>query len=179
MPWESFSGRSIIHYLKLVILLKFEQVIIKICHFADFEQVIVQICHFADFEQAITKISHFAAFEQVKQYYQQNSFGRNRMPRHCFFFEATTLCHRHSTLASQTYEDLHQLWALPDTGLFFECLGIQFFNSSHVTCRTPCCARGHLHSPREVEDFPRGGSYSKHMPLPTYLAWLQPIYCNF
>ena len=26
------------------------------------------------------------------------------------------------------------------------------------------------------EDFPRGGNHSKHMPLPTYLAWLRPIY---
>ena len=28
-------------------------------------------------------------------------------------FQATLPCHRHSTLASQTREDLHQLWALP------------------------------------------------------------------
>ena len=31
---------------------------------------------------------------------------------------------------------------------------------------------------REVEDFPRGGNHSKHVPLLTYLAWLQPIYYN-
>ena len=74
--------------------------------------MIIKISHFADFEQVIIKISHFADFEQVKQYYQQNSLGRNRMPRH-FFFEATTLCHQHSTLASQTCEGLYQLWALP------------------------------------------------------------------
>ena len=43
----------------------------------------------------------------------------------------------------------------------FECIGIQFFNS-----------------PREAEDFPRGDNHSKHVPLPTYLAWLQPIYYN-
>ena len=75
--------------------------------------VIIKISHFADFEQFIIKISHFADFEQVKQYYQQNSLGRNRMPRHFCFLEANTLCHRHSTLASQTCEGLHQLWALP------------------------------------------------------------------
>ena len=40
--------------------------------------------HFADFEQFIIKISHFADFEQVKQYYQQNFHGRNRMPSHFF-----------------------------------------------------------------------------------------------
>ena len=40
--------------------------------------------HFADFEQVIIKISHFADFEQVKQYYQQNFHGRNRMPSHFF-----------------------------------------------------------------------------------------------
>ena len=33
--------------------------------------------HFADFEQVIIKISHFADFEQ-----EQNSLGRNRIPRH-------------------------------------------------------------------------------------------------
>ena len=32
--------------------------------------------------------------------------------------------------------------------------------------------------PREAEDFPRGGNHSKHVPLLTYLAWLQPIYYN-
>ena len=62
----------------------FEQVIIKISHFAAFEQVIIKISHFAAFEQVIIKISHFADFEQVEQYYQQNSLGRNRMPRYFF-----------------------------------------------------------------------------------------------
>ena len=35
--------------------------------------------------------------------------------------------------------------------------------------------------PKEAEDFPsfpRGGDHSKYMPLPIYLAWLQPIYYN-
>ena len=31
-------------------------------------------------------------------------------------------------------------------GFFFECLGIQFFNSSHGTYGTPYHARGHSHS---------------------------------
>ena len=48
------------------------------------EHVIIKISRFADFEQVIIKISHFDDFEQVKQYYQQNSLGRNRMPN--FFF---------------------------------------------------------------------------------------------
>ena len=33
-------------------------------------------------------------------------------------------------------------------------------------------------TPREAEDFPRSDNYSKHVPPPTYLAWLQPIYYN-
>ena len=33
--------------------------------------------------------------------------------------------------------------------------------------------------PREAEYFPWGGNHSSHMPAHTYLAWLQPIYCNF
>ena len=32
--------------------------------------------------------------------------------------------------------------------------------------------------PREVEDFPRGDNHSKHVPLPTYLTWLQPLCYN-
>ena len=32
--------------------------------------------------------------------------------------------------------------------------------------------------PREAEDFSRGGNHSKHVPLPTYLVWLQPIFNN-
>ena len=32
--------------------------------------------------------------------------------------------------------------------------------------------------PREGDDFPWGGNYSKHVPLLTWLAWLQPIYSD-
>ena len=32
--------------------------------------------------------------------------------------------------------------------------------------------------PREAEDFPGGGNHSRHVPLPTYLARLQPVYYN-
>ena len=49
--------------------------------------MIIKISHFADSEQVIIKISHFADFEQAKQYYQQNSLGRNRMPR-LFFLKS-------------------------------------------------------------------------------------------
>ena len=52
-----------------------------------------------------------------------------------------------------------------------------------VTYRTLCCAIGHKvlpnqPLPREAEDFPRSDNHSNHVPLPTYLAWLQPIYYN-
>ena len=52
--------------------------------------------------------------------------------------------------------------------------------STCVTYRMQCHAIGHQALPiqplhREAEDFPRGDSHSKHMPLLTYLAWLQPI----
>ena len=80
------------------------------------------------------------------------------------------------------------------------CLGIQFFDSppfptqsvrlplvnypslcsTCVTYRIPCHAIGHQvlptqPLPREVEEFPRGGNHPKHVPLLTYLAWLQPM----
>ena len=32
--------------------------------------------------------------------------------------------------------------------------------------------------PREAENFPRGDNHSKHVPLLTYLAWLQPLWYN-
>ena len=60
--------------------------------------------------------------------------------------------------------------------IFFECLGIQFFSS--LTCYlwdTMPCQRSPTLLPREAEDFPRGGNHSKHMPLLTCLASLQPI----
>ena len=53
--------------------------------------------------------------------------------------------------------------------------------STYVTYRTPYHASGHQALsiqplPREAEDFPRGSDHSKHVSLPTYLAWLEPIY---
>ena len=47
----------------------------------------------------------------------------------------------------------------------------------HLWLPAPHCAALVCFSPnqpREVEDFPRGGNHSKHVPLLTYLAWLQP-----
>ena len=83
------------------------------------------------------------------------------------------------------------------------CLGIQFFDSppsptqptrlslvtypslcsTCMTYRTPCHSIGHQvvptqPLPREAEDFPRGGKHSKHVPLLTYLARLQPVINN-
>ena len=99
------------------------------------------------------------------------------MPMHLFLAMAS--CHRHSTLASQTCEGLHQLWALPRHLGVFECLGIQFFNL--LKCDlwdAMLCQRSLTLIPREAEDFSRGDNYSKHVPLPTYLPWLQPIHYN-
>ena len=84
-------------------------------HFADFEQVIIKISHFSDLEEVITKISH-----------QQNSIGRNRIPRHflrplpCVTGTPPQLLR---PVRVSTGSELY-----PDTG-FFECLRIQFFNS--------------------------------------------------
>ena len=63
--------------------------------------------------------------------------------------------------------------------LFFECLGIQFFNSLSCDLRgTMPLQKSPTLIPREAEDLPRGSNHSKQVPLPTYLAWLQPIYYN-
>ena len=55
--------------------------------------------------------------------------------------------------------------------------------STSVTYRVPCHVSGHqmlptLPLPRGVDNFPRGGKYSKHVLLLTYLAWLQAIANN-
>ena len=55
--------------------------------------------------------------------------------------------------------------------------------STFLAYRTPCHSIGHQVLPtqpllREAEDFPRVRKHSKHMPLLTYLAWLQPITNN-
>ena len=51
--------------------------------------------------------------------------------------------------------------------------------STCVTYRTPCHAIGHQvlptqPIPREVEDFPRGDKYFKHVPPLTYLIYFSP-----
>ena len=53
--------------------------------------------------------------------------------------------------------------------------------SACVTYRALCYTIGHQvlptqTLPREAEDFPRSENHSKYVSLPTYLAWLQPIY---
>ena len=104
-----------------------------------------------------------------------------KLDAYALFFLAITSCHRHSTLASQTCEGLHQLWALPRHLAFFwfSMLRHPVFNS--LTCDlqdTMPHQRSPTLIPREAEDFPRGGNHSKHVPLPTYLGWLQPISYN-
>ena len=81
-------------------------------YFADFGQVIIKINHFADFEQVIIKIT--------------KKSSRNRIPRHflrplpCVTGTPPQLLR---PIRVSTGSELY-----PDTG-FFECLGIQFFNS--------------------------------------------------
>ena len=55
--------------------------------------------------------------------------------------------------------------------IYFECLDIQFFNSLACDLQdTMPCQRSLQLLSGEVDDFPRGGNHSKHMPPPTYLA---------
>ena len=86
-----------------------------------------------------------------------------------------------STLA-QTYEGLSSTQTL-GFFFFFECIGIQFFNSHTCDLRDAMPRQRSLTLtltviPREAEDFPRGDNHSKRVPLPTHLAWLQPIHHN-
>ena len=84
--------------------------------------------------------------------------------------------------------------------LFTACSNIQFFNSppfprqsqlGHAWYPTPQCVQplynfwaaipgdwspsgSYSTLPREADDFPRSGKYSKDVSLPTFLAYLQP-----
>ena len=89
----------------------------------------------------------------------------------------------HDLMSPALHPGFSDLWRSPPalsstlTLGFFECLGIQFFNL--LTCDlqdTMPCQRSPILIPREAEDFPRCDNHSKHVPLPTYLAWFQPIY---
>ena len=62
---------------------------------------------------------------------------------------------------------------------FFECLGIQFFNSLTCELRDAMSRQRSLTLlPEEAEDFPRSSSHSNHMSPLTYLVWLQTICYN-
>ena len=59
--------------------------------------------------------------------------------------------------------------------LFFECIGIEFFNSLTCDLRDAMPSQRSLTLiPREAEDFPRGDKHFKHVPPPTYLICLSP-----
>ena len=172
----------------------------SIGYFTDFEQVknlaVIlptlnkSIVFFTDFEQVKNFLptlnnqklsSHFADFEQVTKTNNKNPLGEAGCLCIFFFlFLAISSRQGHSTLASQTCEGLHQLWALPWHLAFFWMLSYpQFFNS--LTCDLQdAIPRQRLPTLilREAEDFPRGDNHSKHVPLSTYLASLQPIYYN-
>ena len=125
-------------------------------------------------EQFIIKNSNFADFEQVKNIL----LTLNRSKK----LTAKFLCEKLNTYTFFLFRPLPRVtgtppWLLrpmrvstsselyPDTRLFlfFECIGIQFFNSltcdlreampcqrsltlTHMTYRIPCHARGHSHS---------------------------------
>ena len=124
--------------------------------FADFEQVNWLFCWLWTGQKLS---SYFHDFEQVKNLKvilltldKSKIKLTTKLPweKLCIFFFffslAITSCHRHSTLASQNCEDLHQLWLYLTTRLFFKCLGIQFLIGSLVTYGMPYHARGHQHS---------------------------------
>ena len=89
---------------------------------------------------------------------QQNSLGRNWMPE-LFFLNAFLTQLGYLWLPTPHYAA--PMWL---TGHYATPLVTRYFPTQPL--------------PREAEDFPRGGNHSKHMPLLTYLAWLQPIYYN-
>ena len=101
------------------------------------------------------------------------------MPRHFFWAATCVTGTSHWLLRPVRVYSGSELY--PDTRLlyFFECLGVQFFNS--VTCNLPdpmpCWGSPSLLA-RGPGDFTGGNNYSGHMPLLTCLVWMQPIYYN-
>ena len=127
---------------------------------------------FSDFEQVK---NYFADSEQVKKTNSKTPVGKTRCLCMVFF-----IC----LMPSALHPAFSDLWGSPPAlsstptfvvFFFFECIGIQFFNSLHAMS----CQRSLTLIPREAEDFPKGDNHSKHVSLPIYLAWLQPIYYNF
>ena len=95
-------------------------------------------------------------------------------------------CLRHCLMSPALHPGFWDLWGSPPAlsstptlgfFLFFECIGIQFFNSLKCDLWD---AMPHQRSltfiPREAEVFPRGDNHFRLVPLPTYLDWLQPIH---
>ena len=77
--------------------------------------------HFANFEQVIIKSSRFNDFEQ-----EQNSLGRNRIPRHFLRPLPCVTGTPPQLLRPVRVSTSSELY--PDTG-FVKCLSFQFFNS--------------------------------------------------
>ena len=153
--------------------------------------------YLTDFEQVK---NYFTDFEQVKKTNSKTPLGETGCL--CILFWPWPYVTSNPPWLLRPVKVSTSSELYPNTQLFFECLGIQFFNSplffltqsvrlplftypslcrTYVTYRTPCHASGHQvlptqTLPRKAEDFPRGENHSKHVPLPTYLAWLQPIY---
>ena len=103
----------------------------------------------------------------------QNSRGRSRMSMHCFFFLPTPF----SVISHSSMDYCQVLRPI----LYFQPSPSQSDSWLYPTSPPPMPRRGSLALtliPREAEDFPRGDNQSRHMPLPTYLDWLQPIYNN-
>ena len=79
------------------------------------------------------------------KYNQQNSLGRNRMPRHIFFLRPLPCVTGTPDWLLRPMKASTSSELCPNAGLFFEWQRIQIFNSSHATYGTRCCARGHSH----------------------------------
>ena len=76
-------------------------VIIKIRDFENFGQVMIKISHLLNLNKSSLKLGILMTINKTPLG-ETGCLG-------IFIFEATTLCHRHSILGSQTCEGLHQL----------------------------------------------------------------------
>ena len=119
-----------------------------------------------------------ADFEQVKKTNKKTPMGETGYLCISFFHFLFGHCLMSSALHpgfSDPWGSPPALSSTPTLGFFFECLGIQFFNS--LACDLPdTMPRQRLPTliSREAEDFPRGDRHFNHVPPFTYLIYLSP-----
>ena len=170
--------------------------LLKISHFADFEHVIIKISYFADFEHVIIKLVILLTLNESSNTINKTPLGETGcLSIFLFFVECLGIQFFDSPHPSPITSSLNLPWAIATIldpfytfspahrRVIHDFALPTLFTVSTTDLRERFLLSGVFYLalliPREAEDCPSGGNHSKHMPPPTFLAWLQLIYCNF